>query len=40
MMKTRQILAGLGLILAVLTFWVNIPLVVPVLFIGAAVVVD
>ena len=38
--KLKQILAGIGLILAVLTFWVSIPLVVPVLFIGAAVLMD
>lgn len=32
----KQILAATGLILAILSFWVSIPLVIPVLFIGAA----
>ena len=37
---TKQILAGIGIILAVLTFWVGIPLVIPVICIGAAVLMD
>ncbi len=41
-MKTqiKQVVAIVGVILAVLTFWVSIPLVVPVICIGVAVVLD
>lgn len=41
-MKTglKQIVAGLGVVLAVLTFWVAIPIAVPVIAIGVAVFLD
>ncbi len=35
-----KIVAGIGVTLAVLTFWVGIPLVVPVIMIGAAVLIS
>lgn len=38
--QTKQIIAGLGVVLAVLTFWVSIPVVVPVIAIGVAVLLD
>lgn len=36
----KQTLAGIGVVLAVLSFWTTVPLAVPVLFIGAAVLFD
>jgi hypothetical protein len=36
----KQVIAIVGTILSVLTFWVSIPLVVPVICIGVAVVLD
>lgn len=38
--QLKQVVAGIGIVLAVLTFWVSIPLVVPVLCIGVAVLMD
>lgn len=35
-MTIKRTVAALGVVLAVLTFWVPIPLVVPVLLIGVA----
>ena len=40
-MKTKTIIAGLGVVLAGLTFWVpTIPLVLPVLLIGLGAILD
>jgi hypothetical protein len=39
-MKPKQILAAVGVGLAVLTFWASIPIAVPVIIIGAAIIVD
>ena len=36
----RQACSIIGIILAVLTFWTAIPLVVPVLFVAVAVLLD
>jgi hypothetical protein len=40
-MKTKTVVAGVGVILAALTFWVpTIPLVLPVLLIGGGVILE
>jgi hypothetical protein len=39
-MKPKHYLAVLGVALAVGTFWLSIPMAVPVIIIGAAIVVD
>lgn len=39
-MKLRPTIAAIGVILAVLTFWVSIPIAVPVIVIGVACLIE